>query len=155
MIKRIELLGLTAADQNKVIKRAELHYRYSSIIFSLNKDRRGKIFMEIKQEKSHAENYFDATRLREIGKELFNDIDLEVKIFYSSKVYQESVTDIVTPAWISSMMSELSIKGKEVAADLGIDKSVLSAAVNNHRNLSNVSKAMYYYYFMYKQSQNK
>ena len=147
-MKNIELLKLTDLQYELLQKKLELHSRYSSIDFRIVSVNDIELVLVIHQGSSFHENRFDHKRLREIAHETFDDILLpNQKLHVSIKVDVESPPDIVTPGWISDMMHAHKTRIKDIVMDTGIDKATISAYINNHKPLSHVTKAMFFYYF--------
>jgi hypothetical protein len=147
-MKNINLLKLSDIQAELLQKKLELHSRFSNINFRIVSANDSELVLVIHQGESFHENRFDHKRLREIAHETFDDILLPgQKLHVSIKVDVESPPDIVTPGWISDMMHVHKTRIKDMVTDTGIDKATISAYINNHKPLSHVTKAMFFYYF--------
>jgi hypothetical protein len=147
-MKNINLLKLSDIQAELLQKKLELHSRFSNINFRIVSANDSELVLVIHQGESFHENRFDHKRLREIAHETFDDILLPgQKLHVSIKVDVESPPDIVTPGWISDMMYVHKTRIKDMVTDTGIDKATISAYINNHKPLSHVTKAMFFYYF--------
>jgi hypothetical protein len=147
-MKNINLLKLSEIQAELLQKKIELHSRFSNINFRIVSANDSELVLVIHQGESFHENRFDHKRLREIAHETFDDLLLAgQKLHVSIKVDVESPPDIVTPGWISDMMHVHKTRIKDMVTDTGIDKATISAYINNHKPLSHVTKAMFFYYF--------
>lgn len=108
------------------------------------------ITIEVRQDKSPSENYLKAAELHQRAKDLFKPYLPEDVLFYSNALpYVESPTEKVTPEYLRHFMTEYKIRIKDIVADTGLDKSNVSAWVNGTRDMSQIVKAMFYYYFRF------
>jgi hypothetical protein len=147
LIKSINLLKLSELDFELLEKRAELHRRFSSIEFKILEASEQKIVIRVTQDKSHAGNYFDNKRLSEIGKELFDGIQIGAAIITRPIPYVVSPTEVVTPEWIRDQFEKHNISLKQAGVELGVDPNTLSAYKSGLKPLSGITKAALYYYF--------
>lgn len=147
LVKNEHLLNLPSDKLQTLHTRADLHRRYSSLTFKVVDCTPGKITVQVVQEKSHNENYFDTKRLVEIVRETFGDLAEWETIHAKPIPYRPAPTEIVTPEWIREQMGKHGLKVKPMALELGIDATSLSAFKNGVRPMSGVVKAMFYYYF--------
>lgn len=154
-MKNINLLNLSQENNTLLLKKLELHSRFSSISFRIVSVSDTEVILSVHQGPTMHQNKFDHKRLREIAHETFGDFLLQdQKLHVSIKVDVESPPDIVTPGWISEMMHVNNIRIKDIVTDTGIDKATISAFINNHKPLSHVTKAMFFYYFKSKEKMN-
>lgn len=149
-VKNEHLLNLTPDSLETLRARAELHRRYSNIEFKVIESTPDKLVISVRQGKSNAENYFDAKRLVEIGKETFGDLGAWATIHAGPMPYQVPPPDMVTAQWIQEKMRERGLKVKDVSRALGVDSHTVSAYKNGLKSLSGVVKAMFYYYLSQK-----
>jgi hypothetical protein len=54
---------------------------------------------------------------------------------------------VVTPGWIDRKMVEKEVRIKQIAFDTGLDRKDISGWVTGERNMSQIVKAMFFYYF--------
>lgn len=64
-------------------------------------------------------------------------------------------TEEVTPKYVRNKMFELGVKIKNMQEDTGINKTNISAWINEIRPMSKPVKAMFYLYLQYKENQLK
>lgn len=145
-VKNEHLLSLPPESLKTLRARAELHRRYSNIEFKVIESTPDKLVLSVRQGKSNAENYFDAKRLVEIGKETFVDLGQWKTIHAGPTPFQPAPPEIVTAEWIQDRMKERGLKVKDVSRALGVDSHTISAYKGGLKPLSGVVRAMFYYY---------
>jgi len=145
IVKNIELLGLSPDQLATLAHRAEQHRRFSAIEFKVVEVKPDSVVLLIRQEKSHAGNYFPVKRLLEILRETFGDLVGDRKIEPRPYPYKPSPPDVVDAAWLQARRGQRPIK--DIAHDLGVDANMVSGYVGGKRPLSGVVRAMFYYYF--------
>lgn len=153
-LHKIEHL-LTDADIIKLEAGATLHKRHSNIHFKIESINVIKtvlgpldeINIGVTQDKSSSENYADIKILVDRTKELFQPFLPKYKINVHPKPYSLPDVNIVTDKWVNEQMLHHGIKVKNIAADTGIDRTNISAWINGTRDMSQIVKAMFYYYF--------
>lgn len=96
------------------------------------------------------------------GKGLITITNLIFKIFFQSqKVKVQPIThllnpvDVVTAEWIRDKMLKTGTKLKDLVAETGLNKSYLSTLTNGVDPLSDMAKAMFYYYFKSKEKKDE
>lgn len=71
--------------------------------------------------------------------------------FHTSRVpYRPPAHKVVDPGWIAHMMKVHAVKSKDVVSELGLDITYFSAHLNGTWEMSNIAKALNYYYFLSK-----
>lgn len=150
IIKNIHLLKPHLSEKliSDLEQGASLYRRHSRITFKILRLADNVLTVETRQDKSPAENYLDGKTLYERTKELFaaNELPEGIKLHINTIPYKPSPTEIITPEYIRHFLTDLKIKVKDVAADTGVDKTNISAWVNGTREMSQIVKAMFYYY---------
>lgn len=143
---------LPSNDFEQLQQGALQHRKFSRIVFKVLSVSEKEIRIETRQSKNPNGNHFDQKILIERTKELFGRfLGTEWKINVVPVVYKESAAEQVTPAYVRHYMTELKIKAKDISSDTGIDKTNISTWVNGEREMSQSIKAMFYYYFAFKQ----
>lgn len=152
-IKNIHLLTdiVKPADIKKMEHAAQLHKRYSNITFKVIEVTDKKVVFKVEQGRSSAGNYQTAKRLIEIVHETFDRFFPDRKINAGPVPYKQPGPDQVTPEWIVKKMKATGTRLKEIADDTGLNYSYLSAISNGHEPLSQVTKAVFWYYFLAKE----
>ena len=132
---------------------AALHLRFSNITFKVISASPDGLIIQTRQGKHLSENYADANRLVELTKELFTKfINDTVPLTVHPVPYIMAITEVVDPQWISENMLKLGVKIKDISTDTGIDKTNLSAWINGVRPMSQPVKAMFYYFIMFRRT---
>ena len=150
-IKNIRLLHDIAPENIALMEQvARLHKGLAGISFKILEYTPDKVVVRIIQEKHAAVNYHPGKRLVEIVKETFGRFFEGKTILARPFPYQESPAASVDSAWINKQMTEHGIRIKDIAADTGLNRSQVNAMVTGNRPLSQLSKALMYFYFLAK-----
>lgn len=147
IVKNAHYLSLDPGDLERLEHLALQHRRFSSLEFKVIECSPARLVVRVAQGKSHAANYFDVGRLVEIVRELFQPFGSWDRIEARPIPYAPPVTDVVTAEWVQDQMQGRGLKVKDVARDLGVDASKVSAYKSGIRPMSGVVRAMFFYYF--------
>ena len=151
-IKNVHLMeDIPSAELEKLEKGALMHRQYSGITFKVMEYDSKKAVIQVAQAKHVNENYFDKKRLIEITHETFDKF-LGRKIHVQPIPYAPSPVEKVDSNWVRKKMLDNGIKLKDMVGETGLNKTQLSPLINDSKPLSQVTKAMLYYYFAYKES---
>lgn len=150
IVKGIAKLGLTDAQARKLEAGAQLHRRHSNIEFKVLALDDAAVTIQAVQGKSAAGNHVDMKKLIELTKQLFAQFLPNHKIHVHATPYQESEISKIDNLWLERCMNEFNIRIKDIENDTGLRKDNISAWLNNLRPMSNIVKAMFYYYFSWK-----
>ena len=136
----------------KLDEGAGLHRRFSNIEFRVIDvdDESRMLTIQTKQGKHVAENFADEKMLIKQTKDLFSPALKGWKIYVQATAHKESPVTLVDPAWIQKKMDETGAVLKDLESDMGIEKSNISPWLSGAKPLSQVAKAMFYYYFLYR-----
>jgi hypothetical protein len=132
----------TEALQGKIA----LHQHHSGVTFRILEQTKEALTISVKQDPKLLENLFDAKKLAEIVKETFSphtNLAVRVRVITPTS----GPPDVVTSEWILNIMSKYHISNKTLVEDLGVEKASISAYVNGQKPLSDVVRAMFYFYF--------
>jgi len=150
-IKNIHLVNDLEPDViEKMNYAAVMHRKHSRITFKIVEYSATEIIIRVVQDKNPNGNQFEQKRLIEIVHETFDQFFPGRKIKVHPIPYSESPVDQVDSKWIEEKMLATGTKLKDIAKDTGLNKTQLSALVNGQKPLSQVTKALFYYYFMNK-----
>ena len=86
------------------------------------------------------------TTLIKRTQELFSKFLPQSQLVILPVTFRPSPASAVTPAWLDQKMNEKGIRIKQIAFDTGIDRESISDWVTGKRNMSQIVKAMFYYY---------
>ncbi|ACT96718.1 hypothetical protein [Dyadobacter fermentans] len=155
IIKNIHLLKnrLSESQLNDLEHGALLHRRHARITFKIVRFTDDVLTVETRQEKSPAGNYLDGKTLYQRTKELFqsNNLPGGVKIHVNTIPYVPAPAQDVSPEFIRHYMTELKIKVRDIENETGLDSTNISAWINGTREMSNIVRAMFYYYIKHKE----
>lgn len=148
MIINLNKLTQLSADQiSKLDKAAERHQRESSIIFTIKYADEYVTEIECRQEENKSGNYATEATLVKRTQELFSKFLLQSQLVILPVTFRLSLASAVNPGWLEQKMNEKGIRIKQIAFDTGIDRESISDWVTGKRNMSQIVKAMFYYYF--------
>jgi hypothetical protein len=148
-IQHIEKLHavLDEAQIKKLEAGAALHKKQSNIHFSVLEVTESQITVATEQEKNSSGKYANQKTLVKRTHELFDNLlPTAVKLQVEATEYLESPSAVVTPEWINQKMLEKGIRIKQIAFDTGVDRTSISDWVNGARAMSQIVKAMFYFY---------
>lgn len=149
IIKNIHLIqNLSDLDIQKLAYGALQHQKLSRITFKIVSIDETAIKIQTIQGKSPQNNETDEKTLIERTKELFSRFFPDLKVIVNAVVFHPGPVEIVTPAFIRTLMTYLKVKVKDIVKDTDIDKTNVSAWVNGTRDMSQPVKAMFYYYLL-------
>jgi hypothetical protein len=153
-LKNIHLLDdIKQSDLDKIEFAAVQHKRYSNIDFKIVEYSPKKVIIQASQGKNAGSNYFDKKRLIEIVHETFDRFFKDKKIHVHPIEFVESRANQVDAKWIQDKMLKTGCKLKNIANDTGIDYTQLSSLVSGDRALSQPMKALFWYYFLSKETE--
>ncbi|WP_207533209.1 XRE family transcriptional regulator [Desertivirga arenae] len=149
-IKGIERLQGIISDQeiSQLNKAANTHKKFSNIVFEIEQADEGELAVLVEQEQNSSGNYANQRTLIKRAHEVFDKVvPGSIKLNVKAQEYFESPTAKVTPQWIEQQMLDKEVRIKQIAFDTGINKSDISAWINGIKPMSQIVKALFYYYF--------
>ena len=127
---------------------AAMHKKQSNIEFKILTVEENTLTVATEQGKTNSGKYANLKTLIKRTHEVFdNFLPPSFKLEVQPTEYLESPAATVTPDWINKKMLEKEIRIKQIAFDTGIDRTDLSAWINGLRPMSQIVKAMFFYYF--------
>jgi hypothetical protein len=144
-----KLTGLISeTDIDKLESMAALHRKQSNIQFKILEVDESRLLVAIEQEKTASGKYANQRTLVKRAHEVFDQyLPPSLKMEIEATEYLESPSAVVTPEWINRKMQEQDVRIKQIAFDTGIDRTDISGWINGHRPMSQIVKALFYYYF--------
>jgi hypothetical protein len=125
---------------------AEMHQEQSGIEFRIAEVEGEVVHIETSQSERRSGKYAnEATlfkRTREVFEKRLKGIKLEVQAF----PHLPSPTSVVTTKWLESKMNEKGVRIKQIAFDTGVDRESIADWVSGKRSMSQIVKAMFYFY---------
>lgn len=149
VIKNIEILTniLSQTEFDNLDAAAEVHFKQSTIEFTIISLQDNILTVETEQGKTSG-NYANFKTLIKRTGEVFNKyLSGGITLQVNAKEFAESPATTVNYAWINKKMLEKEVRIKQIAFDTGIDRKDISGWVTGERSMSQLVKAMFYYYF--------
>jgi len=133
---------------NRLDAGAAVHKKQSAIEFNILSVEDNVLTVATEQGKTSSGKYANLKTLVKRTHEVFDSfLPSSIKLEVQPTEYLESPAATVTPEWINKKMLEKEIRIKQIAFDTGIDRTDLSAWINGLRPMSQIVKALFYYYF--------
>lgn len=147
-IAGIEKLSEQLSEEqiNKLNKAAQRHQKESSITFTVKYADEHVTEIECRQEENKSGNYATEATLIKRTQELFSKFLAQSQLVILPVTFRPSPASAVNPAWLDQKMNEKGIRIKQIAFDTGIDRESIADWVTGKRNMSQIVKAMFYYY---------
>ena len=147
-IQNITLLEnlLSAERLLKLDRAASRHQEQSNTNFNIRFAGEKTIEVETVQGETTSGKYASEATLIKRTEELFRKHLPDYKINVSPETFQASPASVVNTAWIDKMMKQKGIRIKQIAFDTGIDRESVSDWVTGKRSMSQIVRALFYYY---------
>ena len=144
-IEQLEQL-LTPEQITKLEKAADRHTQQSNVQFKILSVQDKTISVETTQSETPSGKYASEATLAKRTEDLFRKILPEFKITVSTETFHPSPASVVTAAWIDKKMQEKELRIKQIAFETGVDRESISDWVTGKRSMSQIVKAMFYFY---------
>ncbi len=148
-IKNLNILSSTFDETvlKELDAAAATHLKQSNIEFTVLSLKENVLTIDTEQGKTSG-NYANFKTLIKRAVEVFNKhLPSGVQLQVNAREFQESAAMVVNPAWIDRQMIEKEVRIKQIAFDTGLDRKDISGWVTGERNMSQIVKAMFYFYF--------
>lgn len=147
MITGIEKLNsaLSSEQIDQLNKAADRHTAQSNISFTLLAIEDNLIEIETAQGENKSGKYATEATLIKRTQEVFSKIT-EFQLKVHPLTYLPSPTSVVNTAWLERKMQEKGVRIKQIAFETGIDRESISDWVTGKRSMSQIVKAMFYFY---------
>jgi hypothetical protein len=149
IVKNIHLLNLSNEDRERLEFSAKLHKRHSSITFKIINFTDERTTIRAVQNKNALEKYLDKNSLIEKTRTFFNSFSDTIKfknIIVHPVPYEDHAINTISPDYLKKELQKRGIRIKDVQIATGLETSSISAWVNGIRPMSNIVKAMFYFY---------
>jgi hypothetical protein len=137
---------LTEEQLEQLDAAAEVHLTQSNIEFRIAKVEGDAIYIETTQMETRSAKYAKEPALLKKTHEVFDKLlphaDLQIQVF----PHLPSPTTVVTTAWLEKKMNEKGVRIKQIAFDTGVDRESIADWVSGKRSMSQIVKAMLYFY---------
>lgn len=137
---------LTAEKFTKLENAALRHKEQSNISFTVNAVTDKTVAVSTVQSQTSSGKYANEATLIKRTEDLFRKVSPELKIIVSAETHLPSPASIVNVSWIERKMTEHGIRIKQIAFDTGIDRESIAEWVTGKRSMSQIVKAMFYFY---------
>jgi hypothetical protein len=142
-----KLSGVLNTEQLKQLESAaHVHKLQSNITFTVTDVSANSINIEVLQSENKSKKYAtEATLLKrthEVFDKLFPSFHLEIE----PTTALPSPVSVVTVPWLEKKMLEKGVRIKQIAFDTGVDRESIAEWVTGKRSMSQIVKAMFYFY---------
>ncbi len=137
---------LSEAEIEKLSRAAERHHAESNMSFTLLSANREHIELEVAQGETKSGKYATEATLMSRTRELFKKGLPQTEIVIHPTTYAPSPASTVTTAWLEAKMQQKGVRIKQIAFDTGIDRESISDWITGKRSMSQLVKAMFYFY---------
>lgn len=143
----LEKLQTKLTDERiiKLHSAAEIHQKQANITFSLLAIAEDAIEIEVAQGENKSGKYATESSLIKRTQEVFSILP-EFKIIVHPVTFLPSPASVVTTSWLEKKMQEKGMRIKQIAFDTGINRESISDWVTGKRAMSQIVKAMFYFY---------
>jgi len=139
---------LSPEELEKIIKAADRHAELSNMSFTILAATDDEIQIETAQGETRSGKYATEATLANRTKELFSTYLPKTKLNISPVTYAPSPASTVTTKWLEEKMKLKGVRIKQIAFETGIDKESISDWVTGKKSMSQIVKAMFYFYLI-------
>jgi hypothetical protein len=125
---------------------AEIHKNQNNITFTIEKFEEETVYIETAQSETRSKKYASEATLVKRTHEVFDKCLAGFKIEVDPSAFMQTPTSVVNPAWLEKKMKEKGVRIKQIAFETGVDRDSISEWVTGKRSMSQIVKAMFYYY---------
>jgi hypothetical protein len=137
---------LTAEQKEQILNAAAIHKTQSNIEFAILKVEDEVIHIESTQSETRSGKYATEATLLKKTHEVFDKSlrgkELQIQLF----PHLPSLTSVVNPVWLEKKMKEKGVRIKQIAFETGVDRDSIADWVSGKRSMSQIVKAMFYFY---------
>ncbi|MFW0718372.1 XRE family transcriptional regulator [Pedobacter sp. N23S346] len=137
---------ITSEKILKLEAAAARHKEQSNISFTVTAIKDHTIEILTVQNETLSGKYASEATLIKRTEDLFRKISPEFKIVVSAETHLPSPANLVNVPWIEKKMQEKGVRIKQIAFDSGIDRESIAEWVTGKRSMSQIVKAMFYFY---------
>jgi hypothetical protein len=147
-IAGIDLLNeiLTSEQITQLSKAAEQHKTQSNMSFTIFSIQSGVLEIETVQGETKSGKYAKEATLISRTKQMFEKFFPDLVLRVNPVPFASSPASIVTTAWLNTKMQQKGIRIKQISFETGIDRESISDWVTGKRSMSQIVKAMFYFY---------
>ncbi|WP_342327611.1 hypothetical protein [Pedobacter sp. FW305-3-2-15-E-R2A2] len=130
----------------RVQNEASNYLKQDNLFFTVLSYEQEGLTVKVEQDRPLTEKIYTFDELVFIAKDLFGRYIIN-EVFAHPHPYVESPAEVVNGKWVQLHMNHYEIRLKNVAFQTGIDKTNLSAWINEKRPMSRIVKAMFFNFF--------
>jgi len=134
-------------ETDKLEEAAQIHQSQSNIIFCILAVEDSTIQIETTQSENRSGRYASEATLIKRTHEVFDNALPQYDVQVIPAPFLPSPTSVVTTAWLEKMMDSKGVRIKQLAFDTGVDRDSIAGWVSGKRSMSQIVKAMFYFYF--------
>lgn len=125
---------------------AARHKEQSNISFKIIDIANDTLEILTVQNETPSGKYASEATLVKRTEDLFRKITPKFKVQVAVETHLPSPASLVNVPWIEKKMDEKGVRIKQIAFDTGIDRESISDWVTGKRSMSQIVKAMFYFY---------
>jgi hypothetical protein len=125
---------------------ADIHKNQSNITFCILAIEDSAVQIETTQAETRSGKYASEATLIKRTHEVFDKWIPTLDVQVIPVTFKPSPTSVVNPAWLEMKMQEKGIRIKQIAFETGINRESISGWVSGKRSMSQIVKAMFYFY---------
>lgn len=142
-----KLAEILSPDQlEKLDRSAKRHTQLSNMTFKILSAAGSDLEIEVAQGENKSGRYATEATLSGRTKELFGKFLPDTKLNISAVAYSPTPASVVTTKWLEEKMQQKGVRIKQIAFQTGIDKQTISDWVTGKKSMSQLVKAMFYFY---------
>lgn len=138
--------SLTAEQLEQLEAAASIHKSQSNIEFTILKVEGEEVTIESAQTETRSGKYATEAGLLKKSQEVFNKFLAGQTVNFVLSPHLPSLSAVVTPAWLEIKMKEKGVRIKQIAFETGVDRESIADWITGKRNMSQIVKAMFYFY---------
>jgi hypothetical protein len=152
IIKGLHLLkDVAKPDIDQMEGMAKMYWQEYAITFQIIKVTDSDITIRVTQGNTPDGKYHNAAALIGFTRLVFDIYFPSHKVLVHPAPHVMNPVDVVTAEWIRDKMLTTGTRLKDIVAETGLNKSYLSTLTNGADPLSDMAKAMFFYYFLSKE----
>lgn len=142
-----QLNNMLSQEQiSQLTKAADRHKTESNITFTILSADSEMLEIETIQGETKSRKYAKEATLITRTKDLFNKFFPDTQLSVNPVPFAPSPASVVSPSWLEDKMKEKGLRIKKIAFDTGIDRESIADWINGKRSMSQIVKAMFYFY---------
>jgi len=138
--------SLNSEEMEQLEKAALIHKNQSNIEFCILGLDENTISVETTQGETRSGKYANQTTLVKRTMEVFEKSLPEISIQVEAMPFLPNPTSVVNTLWLEKKMKEKGVRIKQIAFETGVDRDSISDWVTGKRAMSQIVKAMFYFY---------